>query len=167
MIPNHFISASCGSPCAVCFKPSTHKLGEEIAHDEPCIRCGASWMYDRGEDGQRAIRDPDKCKGIRHLTGPNGQRHNLTAYVCCFHFYMIVGAYAGCPLTKSETEHLAYIRAYTDPDNVWDNCRNVKCENCHEDLKFDTFNIKSTLAFVICDNCGQASTLANHKATTT
>jgi hypothetical protein len=60
---NHFVSASCGGEkCRVCGKPATHKLGEEILHDDP-----------------------------------NPSRHNLTAYVCCEHFTMIVGPAAGCP----------------------------------------------------------------------
>ncbi len=34
--PTHFVSASCdGERCRVCGKPATHKLGEEILHDDP------------------------------------------------------------------------------------------------------------------------------------
>lgn len=58
----HFTSASCrGERCSVCADPATHKLGEEIPHDDP---------------------------------QPN--RHNLTAYVCCRHFKMLLGPAAGC-----------------------------------------------------------------------
>lgn len=41
MVDDHFVSASCeGESCSVCHKngervPATHKLGEEIAHDDP------------------------------------------------------------------------------------------------------------------------------------
>jgi hypothetical protein len=32
----HFVSATCrGERCAVCGDPATHKVGEEIAHDDP------------------------------------------------------------------------------------------------------------------------------------
>jgi hypothetical protein len=66
---SHFISrAREGVTCAfhvghrdtqradLCGSPATHKVGEEILHDDP-----------------------------------NPVRHNLTAYVCCFHFSRIVG----------------------------------------------------------------------------
>lgn len=56
----HFVSESCrGELCAGCWhekRPATHKLGEEILHDDP-----------------------------------NPVRHNLTAYVCCTHFRLVVG----------------------------------------------------------------------------
>ena len=32
----HFISASCeGETCSMCDSPATHKVGEEMLHDEP------------------------------------------------------------------------------------------------------------------------------------
>jgi len=32
----HFVSKSCkGENCRVCGAPATHKVGEEIAHDDP------------------------------------------------------------------------------------------------------------------------------------
>lgn len=35
--PSHFVSASCkGRNCDICGDPSTHKVGEEIMHDDPC-----------------------------------------------------------------------------------------------------------------------------------
>ena len=58
----HFVSASCnGEKCNICGEVATHKVGEEIPHDDP---------------------DPN--------------RHNLTAYVCCACFVMIVGQAAAC-----------------------------------------------------------------------
>lgn len=34
--PKHFVSASCGGEkCRICGLPSTHKVGEEIPHDDP------------------------------------------------------------------------------------------------------------------------------------
>ena len=59
----HFVSASCkGEICAMCIdldqdeRQATHKVGEEIPHDDP-----------------------------------NPARHNLTTYVCCEHFRLIMG----------------------------------------------------------------------------
>jgi hypothetical protein len=69
----HFVSASCaGEWCSMHRNraplsllssrvPATHKLGEEIPHDDP-----------------------------------NQIRHNLTAYVCCECFILVVGAAAPC-----------------------------------------------------------------------
>jgi len=35
-VRNHFISASCqGQKCRICSLPATHKVGEEIPHDDP------------------------------------------------------------------------------------------------------------------------------------
>ncbi len=35
---NHFISKSCeGENCSLCGSPATHKVGEEILHDDPDI----------------------------------------------------------------------------------------------------------------------------------
>ena len=58
----HPVSASCrGENCRICGDPATHKVGEEILHDDPL---------------------------------PN--RHNLTAYVCCDCFMMILGPAVLC-----------------------------------------------------------------------
>lgn len=35
MSHEHFVSASAGGPCAICGERSTHKVGEEIPHDDP------------------------------------------------------------------------------------------------------------------------------------
>lgn len=62
----HFVSKSCiGEVCRICGEDATHKVGEEIMHDDPM----------------------------------EGQRHNLTAYVCCDCFLMIVGPAALCEKT--------------------------------------------------------------------
>jgi hypothetical protein len=54
----HFISASCqGERCSICGEPATHKVGEELAYDDPDFGVG----------------------------------DDLTAYVCCIHFVMILG----------------------------------------------------------------------------
>lgn len=54
----HFVSASCrGERCHVCGSNATHKIGEEIAHDDP-----------------------------------NPYRHNLTSYLCCIHFSVVIRA---------------------------------------------------------------------------
>jgi hypothetical protein len=71
--PVHFVSKSAGRPCefgpsgSECGRPSTHKLGEEIPHDDP-----------------------------------NPVRHNLTAYVCCKHFRLVVGGSCGLPKGDSD-----------------------------------------------------------------
>lgn len=60
----HFISESCrGERCSVCGDSATHKVGEEIPHDDPLPI-----------------------------------RHNLTAYICCYHFGLVLGPVAanGC-----------------------------------------------------------------------
>ena len=96
---NHFVSASCGGEfCSICRKPATHKVGEEIMHDEPCMYCGERYVS-REIDPVRAEAAVKKCPSFFHLGGPHAQRHNLTAYVCCEHFTMILGRATGCPTT--------------------------------------------------------------------
>ena len=52
----HFVSATCrGERCSMCQESATHKVGEEVPHDDP-----------------------------REFS------HNMTAYVCCWHFGLIV-----------------------------------------------------------------------------
>lgn len=89
----HFVSGSYeGELCAVCLcmeeerVHATHKLGEEIPHDEPCPDCAHTWNW--GDPNIRTTQG--SCVASYHWTGP-GARHNLTAYVCCWHFRMIVG----------------------------------------------------------------------------
>lgn len=64
----HFVSAACGGEfCDMCVEldqdahHATHKVGEEIPHDDP-----------------------------------NPVRHNLTTYVCCQHFRLIMGNAVPC-----------------------------------------------------------------------
>lgn len=67
VLNSYHSSASCrGERCTVCGVDATHKLGEEIMHDDP----------------------------FPH-------RHNLTAYVCCEHFRMILGPATRCPASKA------------------------------------------------------------------
>ncbi len=63
VLNSYHSSASCrGERCSVCGADATHKLGEEIMHDDPFP-----------------------------------ERHNLTAYVCCEHFRMVLGPATRCP----------------------------------------------------------------------
>jgi len=67
---HHFVSKSCGGEkCQICKAPSTHKVGEEIPHDDP-----------------------------------NPVRHNLTAYVCCAHFTLIMGPAVPCEPSKGQAK---------------------------------------------------------------
>jgi len=97
---SHFVSASCEGERCFCGNAATHKLGEEIPHDEPCPMCGSCWRYweDRDESGRRVLGLPKSdCRGSFHLFGAHN-RHNLTAYVCCEHFTQVLGAATGCEL---------------------------------------------------------------------
>lgn len=95
----HFVSASAGGPCSICGEPSTHKISEEIMHDEPCMVCGETYIHHEAETVH------PKCSSMYHFTGPLGQRHNLTAYVCCRHFTLLLGAATGCPVEPTLTVH--------------------------------------------------------------
>jgi hypothetical protein len=67
----HFVSATCrGEECVMCDLPATHKIGEEIPPDDPS----------------------------RENTGtfPMSGRHNLTAYLCCYHFTEVLGPATAC-----------------------------------------------------------------------
>jgi hypothetical protein len=67
----HFISATTeGETCTMCGLPATHKLGEQIPPDDPSLE--------------------------NTITFPMSARHNLTAYVCCFHFTAVLGPATGC-----------------------------------------------------------------------
>jgi|GEM_PF-2692519 len=70
----HFISASCGGEhCRICGEAATHKVGEEIAWDEPNPQF------------------PERTGYIK------AGRHNFTAYVCCRHFRELFGDAVFCP----------------------------------------------------------------------
>lgn len=69
IVPNHFVSASCkGEFCGMCYR------------EEPLVRIPASHKV-----GEEFASDD-----------PSQMRHNLTQYVCCLHFKMIVGPAAKC-----------------------------------------------------------------------
>lgn len=69
----HHISITTeGERCTMCGEPATHKVGEEIAYDDP-----TGWQEVLGH------------------TLP--ARHNFTAYVCCAHFRAIFGSAVPCP----------------------------------------------------------------------
>lgn len=99
----HFVSKSAGGPCSICLQPSTHKIGEEIPWDEPCMQCGSTWQARDTVNPEQ----PNDCTATYHsFSGPQGQRHNLTAYVCCQHFTMLLGPATGCPVTvETATAH--------------------------------------------------------------
>lgn len=97
----HFVSKSAGSPCSMCGKRSTHKIGEEIPWDEPCSLCGTTWRQ-RGVTGKP--HDANDCIATYHIMGgPTAQRHNLTAYVCCDHFTLLLGPATGCPVSTFQS----------------------------------------------------------------
>lgn len=75
----HFISDTCeGEICSFCGAPATHKVGEEIAGDDP------AWKT---------------VLGHTILT-----RHNYTAYVCCEHFRAIFGSAVPCVPPNAEVK---------------------------------------------------------------
>lgn len=74
----HFVSDTCdGETCCLCGAPATHKIGEEIASDDP-----TAWHEVLGHTLQ--------------------VRHNFTAYVCCMHFRALFGAVVPCPPAPAE-----------------------------------------------------------------
>jgi ribosomal protein L40E len=99
---NHFISATAGGKCAMCERSATHKVGEEIPPDEPCMRCGAKFISPAvyPEEARAAL---EACHSTFHMRGPDVQRHNLTAYVCCRCFTRILGGATGCPVETKTT----------------------------------------------------------------
>jgi hypothetical protein len=91
--------------CPTCTGTWRHDGGLLTTWMRPCVHCGTPHFYNDNDD------DSDTCKRCKselhpiskkvcadffhHTTGP--MRHNLTAYVCCAHFTMIVGTASGCP----------------------------------------------------------------------
>jgi hypothetical protein len=72
---DHFVSASCGGEkCSMCGRQATHKVGEEISHDDP---------------SNAKVMDGGSIVVIR-------MRHNFTAYICCEHFMAIFGGAVPC-----------------------------------------------------------------------
>ena len=85
---NHFVSASCqGEVCSVCGQAATHKVGEEIPHDEPFT--------------------PLEIDGEIYPVGVC--RHNFTAYVCCIHFSAIMGEWVRKNVCKLATEPAPFV----------------------------------------------------------
>ncbi len=85
----------------MCDATATHKVGEEIPWDEPCMVCeGTERMHvsDGPPDVDTALTTwIHSCTNVfYHLNGPTSQRHNLTAYVCCGCFTKILGPATGC-----------------------------------------------------------------------
>jgi uncharacterized protein DUF3310 len=89
---SHFVSESCqGEICGICIRTNsaqvsaTHKVGEEIATDDP-----------------------------------NQVRHNLTNYLCCAHFTMVMGRATGCPPTKEQemVDHPPHYTGHPHPSGV-------------------------------------------------
>ncbi len=72
--PKHFVSCSCGGERCYCGNDATHKVGEEIPHDE--------------KDSY-----PEPLKGL-------SIRHNFTQYVCCQCFTNIMGNAVFCDYTR-------------------------------------------------------------------
>lgn len=136
-----------GNGCSVCKAPAQHKLGEILSDDpanacsvcngtwrwdgpvstwmRDCIHCGIPHFYNDADDDSE---DCKRCKGelhpvstkpcgdfFHHTTGP--VRHNLTAYVCCAHFTMIVGTAAGCPPLEVMRAGIVLERAKLERDN--------------------------------------------------
>jgi len=121
----HFVSAACeGQTCRICGKPATHKLGEEIPHDEPCSTCGDDWkLVEPSEDGdhlsRREAAEHETCADLYHRS-LGAPRHNLTALVCCTCFRMVVGASAPCedPEAPPYPDGFVCGRGLDDPENA-------------------------------------------------
>lgn len=98
----HFISASCGGERCRCGAAATHKVGEEIPHDEPCRTCGRTWRENMWEHRLLDRRHPTWCDDAYHIAHDGASRHNLTAYVCCTCFTRLLGPATGCPTGPME-----------------------------------------------------------------
>jgi hypothetical protein len=62
--------------------PATHKVGEEIPHDEPML-----------------------IRKIGSIPVSMSARHNLTQYVCCRHFRAILGPAVTCETARTQGAH--------------------------------------------------------------
>lgn len=102
----HFVSASTDRLCK-CGARSTHKVGEEIPHDDPSM-VWERLIHEFNEvdcrlhSDYRRVGDFSRLDEIRvqlaALTPDQLPRHNLTAYVCCACFTALLGSATGCPL---------------------------------------------------------------------
>ena len=110
----HFISASCGGEVCRCGTKATHKIAEEIPHDDPSMTQSRVWDdMDNSEHIlriERAYLNEYEIVSYEHvqrvqdvkarfeaLTPDECTRHELTAYVCCSCFTALLGAATGCP----------------------------------------------------------------------
>jgi hypothetical protein len=129
----HFVSKYTeGVKCRICHhRPASHKVGEEIFDDDPChISLG----------------------GIKATS-----RHNLTAYVCCYHYTLIVGSFSGCPLSGSDRNALMLHNAVNTAKEaiLFDPPVGVPCPRCNGELVYACNNLAETHAFLSCtDGCG-------------
>ncbi len=144
----HFVSASCGGEVCPCGKQATHKLGEEIPWDEPCMSCGQ-------------CINPD-CAEIYHVFGQPA-RHNLTAYVCCACFTQVVGVAAGCPLTDLERRAVFVYHANHDSDQAFLPPGVILCPRCDGELVIIGSNTSHTAMFVECSLCRNAFRMASRQ----
>lgn len=148
----HFVSKSCAGEKCVCGRAATHKLGEEIAPDEPCMLCGETRQY------------PDTvCGNTIYHCGGGPNRHNLTSYVCCFHWSLILGPAAGCPLDENDARTLAeFRRACTDDGDVFAPTIELRCVACRGPLEVEGSN--STNVMIGCTACGIGHHVMNKEA---
>jgi len=147
----HFVSKTCNGAKCVCGRSAAHKLGEEIPSDEPCMSCGETWRYPSA-GGRREVMDPGPCHDMyHHNRGPH--RHNLTSYVCCFHWSLILGSATGCPLGDNDKTTLTeFRRACTDDGNIFAQTIELRCVACRGPLRIETSSPTNTL--VGCTACG-------------
>ena len=141
---SHPVSDSCAGEkgCAVkgCDGIVTHKLGEEIPQDEPCHSCGKPFDSSADDDGEVRAN----CGlGLGH-----GCRHNLTAYVCCGHYKMIVGDAAPCGETEFDRATATYDIINSMAEMLYATADQSKAKNYVSvqlvgmDLPFDRVNIE-------------------------
>jgi hypothetical protein len=81
-IMSHFVSKSCeGETCRMCGRQATHKVAEDLPYDYPG-------------------NHPDPLVNAREMAVlrrlPDLLRFELTAYVCCEHFWRILGPAVEC-----------------------------------------------------------------------
>jgi len=107
----HFVSRSCdGESC-------TFRVKNDI--------CGEPATHKVGEE----IQNDEPM--------PYAARHNLTAYVCCKHFLMVVGPAASCILGERKTE-AGNIVVFADIT-----------PKQHEALREEVFKTRSTIGKVV------------------
>jgi hypothetical protein len=115
------------------------------------MSCGETWRY-LGAGGKREVTDPGPCTNLYHnYQGAN--RHNLTAYVCCFHWSMVLGPATGCPLDDKDKHALeTFHYAHTDQENIFAPPVELLCPACDGKLHVEGSNPTDTI--VGCIDCG-------------